>query len=174
MRKNAPFDISDNLVEAISEKTHRKKVTASLLNEQKSWKSQKLRRRLAGNGTLHHKGNILRYTSIPCIELRFGEQNMVLVCLGFIVEHNFAIRSTQPAASILWFRLVLLLSSRTPALPLPGLIWVFTLIYRLWRYFFFSVLLDSTFRIRYVQIIQISAILQDELNLRKMYSTAQY
>ena len=100
---------------------------------------------------------------------------MVLVCLGFI-ELNFAIRSTQPAASILWFRLVLLLSSRTPALPLPGLIWVFTLIYRLrlWRYFFFTVLLDSTFRIRYVQIIQISAILQDELNLRKMYSTAQY
>ena len=52
----------------------------------------------AGNGALHHKGNILRYTSIPCIELRFGEQNMVLVCLGFI-ELNFAIRSTQPAAS---------------------------------------------------------------------------
>ena len=30
MRKNAPFDISDNLVEAISEKSSRKKVTASL------------------------------------------------------------------------------------------------------------------------------------------------
>jgi hypothetical protein len=36
MRKNAPFDISDNLVEAISEKTAKKKVTATLPNEQKS------------------------------------------------------------------------------------------------------------------------------------------
>ena len=36
MRKNAPFDISDNLVEAIHDKTSRKKVTASLLNEQES------------------------------------------------------------------------------------------------------------------------------------------
>ena len=42
-------------------------------------------RRLAGNGTLHHKGNILRYTSIPCIQLRFGEQKMV--CLGFWIFH---------------------------------------------------------------------------------------
>ena len=34
--KNAPFDISHNLVAAISEKTTRKKVTAPLLHEQKS------------------------------------------------------------------------------------------------------------------------------------------
>jgi hypothetical protein len=36
MRKNAPFDISDNLVEMISEQTIGRKVTALLLNEQKS------------------------------------------------------------------------------------------------------------------------------------------